>query len=159
MAEWEAANLERRAEYKQAWREANQEWIAAYTRTRRRTDPSFRLVDNMRSALRGALKGAYKPSRTMEAVGCTIAELWVWFEGQFKDGMTRENYGSVWHVDHYYPLAKADMTDTVQFRAVWNYRNLRPEFGVENKSKNATVYPEAQRLFDKLVAEFAAEIQ
>jgi hypothetical protein len=145
------------AAYYVANREHRNEYGKSYKRNRYRTDPSFRLISSMRAAVYRAIRGLSKSVRTMEAIGCTIDELWVWFESQFKDGMTRENYGSFWHVDHYFPLAKTDQADPVQFRASWNYRNLRPEYGPENCAKSDTVYPEAQALFDQLVEEFSGQ--
>jgi hypothetical protein len=76
---------------------------------------------------------------------------------QFTAGMTMENYGKVWHLDHIYPLSKADLTDRVQFLAAANWRNLRPMLGPENLEKSDTITPEGQDLFDQLCREFLQE--
>jgi hypothetical protein len=78
-------------------------------------------------------------------------------ESQFTAGMTMENYGKLWHLDHIYPLSKADLTDRVQFLAAANWRNLRPMLGPENVEKRDTITPEGQALFDLLCREFSHE--
>jgi hypothetical protein len=76
---------------------------------------------------------------------------------QFTAGMTMENYGTVWHLDHIYPLAKADIVgNPVHFLAAANWRNLQPMLGPDNWEKSDEVTPEAQALFDALCQEFLA---
>jgi hypothetical protein len=40
-----------------------------------------------------------------------------------------------WHVDHIRPCASFDLTDENQVRVCFNWRNLQPLNGTENKSK------------------------
>jgi len=74
----------------------------------------------------------------MELVGCSIYFLRTHLEGQFKPGMTWENYGTVWHVDHITPLSsfgKAIGRSDVQ-RVAFNWTNLQPLFAKDNLTKN-----------------------
>ena len=41
-----------------------------------------------------------KTSKTFDLLGCNITQFIKHLESQFKPGMTWENYGKVWHVDH-----------------------------------------------------------
>lgn len=72
-------------------------------------------------------------------VGCSPDHLKTHLESQFKPGMTWENYGSAWHVDHIVPLAHFDLTDTIQREAAANWKNLQPLFAVDNLRKNDSV--------------------
>ena len=158
-AAWRAENREQiaaqQATYRAKTRQQKAKYLAEYARNRRRTDPDFRLRENLRCRLKMAIRSNAKTGSAVRDLGCSIAELWLHLESQFQPGMTRENYGTVWSIDHIYPLTKAHLSDRVQFLAVNNWRNLQPMFGPENFSKNDAVTPEAQRLFDELVREFS----
>jgi hypothetical protein len=77
-------------------------------------------------------RNTIKTSRTFELIGCTGAELAAHIEKQFKRGMTWENYGSNWHVDHITPLSYFDMSNPDDQRRAWNWQNLRPLPAIQN---------------------------
>lgn len=83
------------------------------------------------------LKGAYKPGKTRELIGCTVRELKEHLEAQFTDGMTWDNYGRYgWHIDHIRPCASFDLSDPEQVRQCFHYTNLQPLWGVDNMRKS-----------------------
>ena len=88
----------------------------------------------LRHRLRMALKGNFKAGSAVRDLGCTIQELKVHLEKLFKPGMTWENYGE-WHIDHKYPLSKADLTDREQLLKVCHYTNLQPLWKLDNLKK------------------------
>jgi len=51
---------------------------------RKRTDPDFKIKENLRTRLYQALDGEVKSARTMELIGCTTNKLWNHLELQFK---------------------------------------------------------------------------
>ena len=55
---------------------------------------------------------------------------------QFREGMTLENHGPVWHIDHIRPCASFDLTDKAQAAACFHYSNLQPLFAEENLAKS-----------------------
>lgn len=119
-----------------------------------------RLKLRLRLRLNKAIRS--KTSRNGSAVrdlGCSIEELWVHLESRFQPGMTRQNIGKAWVIDHIYPLAKAKLTDRVEFLAVNNWKNLQPLTADQNNDKSDYVSPEAQALFDRLKVEFAGARQ
>jgi len=77
-------------------------------------------------------RNTIKTSRTFELIGCTGAELAAHIEKQFKRGMSWENYGSKWHVDHITPLSYFDMSNPDDQRRAWNWQNLRPLWALQN---------------------------
>ena len=54
---------------------------------------------------------------------------------QFEEGMTWENYGTLWHIDHVEPLRCFDLTDREQFLEAANWMNLRPLWAEDNLKK------------------------
>jgi len=136
-AAWRAANPEKVKAVKAAWDRANSENRKAYRHRRLRENPMVRALENLRSRVNQALRGKLKSSRTLQLLGCEIPELKSWLGGWFSEGMTWENYGSVWHVDHNRPCASFDLTKAEEQRRCFSYLNLRPLFAKDNISKGA----------------------
>jgi hypothetical protein len=135
------------------------ESVRKWAANARKSNPDFKLRCDLRIRLNRAVKGGYKQGSAVRDMGCTIAEFWAHMEPQFQPGMTRENMGKAWEIDHIYPLSKADLTGSrTEFLAANNWRNLQPLTPPQNNAKGDTVTPEAQVLFDQLKAEFAREI-
>jgi hypothetical protein len=99
-----------------------------------RESPKLRLESAIRARVMMSMKrrGTNKDGRTFELIGCTGAELAAHIEKQFKRGMTWENYGSNWHVDHITPLSYFDMSNADEQRRAWNWQNLRPLPAIQN---------------------------
>ena len=51
----------------------------------------------MRARLSKALKGKSKSQTTRQLIGVDFEIFTKWIEFQFEEGMTMENYGSIWH--------------------------------------------------------------
>jgi hypothetical protein len=158
-AEYRAANRDRMTAYQAEYRAANRDTVRAYQseyeRTRRRTDPWFRMCKNLRGRQCQFWKGTLRSASMVREIGCDRDFFLRHIASQFTAGMTIENHGKVWHLDHIYPLAWVDKDDPAQVRAAFNWRNLQPMLGPENLEKSDAVTPEAQRLFDELVREFS----
>lgn len=82
-----------------------------------------------------ALAGRTKSSGTKKLIGCPIEILILHLESQFIEGMSWENYGPVWHVDHIKPCSNFDLSNPEQQRACFNYSNLQPLFAADNLQK------------------------
>lgn len=166
---WRSRHPERSKASKQRWREQSKEQRRKYKRhydRNARKDPVVRLVSNIRSVLASALIRAKRRGQEivttggMRYVGCTVEELVIHLEDQFVEGMTWENHGlEGWHVDHIFPLSKADLTDPAQLRAAFDWRNLRPAWAAENIEKSDKILPEAEEAFWLRVQEFRKDSQ
>ena len=136
--EYRAANRERARSWDKKYRDGNKAKINDKLRERRRNDPFRRLRDAIRGSIRAYL-GSKKTRRsaTFEIVGCTPDFLRGHLEKQFKDGMTWENYGPYWHVDHRIPLASGNSPEEIMGLSHWT--NLQPLTAFENISKGAKI--------------------
>lgn len=128
-------NREKTRAWNKKYRDANKDKIMSKLRERRRNDPFLRLRDAIRGSIRAYL-GSKKTRRgsTFEIVGCTPDFLRGHLEKQFKPGMTWENYGSHWHVDHRIPLASGNSADEIKGLSHWT--NLQPLEALENIIKS-----------------------
>ena len=124
----------------------NREKIAiqqkGYKRKQMKTNPIFRLGSLLRRRLLHAIRGNYKSGSAVQDLGCTIPELKFYLEGQFKDGMTWDNWTRVdlnemaWNIDHKIPLVFFDLTDREQLLKAVHYTNLQPMWAKENLRKH-----------------------
>ena len=109
-----------------------------YIKNRLKTDPLFRMVQNLRRRLHHALKSqvAKKSIKTLDEIGCTPEFLRNHLESQFKEGMTWDNHGiRGWHVDHIKPCIAFDLNNPEEQKIVNHYTNLQPLWWYENLSK------------------------
>ena len=136
--EYRAANRERARSWDKKYRDGNKVKINDILRERRRNDPMLRLKDAIRGSIRAYL-GSKKTRRsaTCAIVGCTPDVLRGHVERQLKDGMTWENYGPYWHVDHRIPLASGNSPEEIMGLSHWT--NLQPLTAFENISKGAKI--------------------
>lgn len=130
----------RATEYRRANLGKVKDFNARYYVRRRNTDPSFKIVTNLRNRINGLLRKAQaqKSGRTITLIGCTAADLKTHLEAQFLPGMTWENHGK-WHIDHIKPCASFDLTDPEQQRTCFHYTNLQPLWAADNIRKGARI--------------------
>jgi hypothetical protein len=156
--QWRAENPEQEAETRQKYVEENRDKLNEYHRKwkkeKRRNDPLYKLVSNVRGRIRyelnTLLKGK-KTKRTCEYLGCQIDELKPHLEYKFTGEMSWENYGSLWHIDHIIPCAAWNLQDEFENMCCWNYRNLQPLLSHENQSKKDKYDPEHKRAYVDLM--------
>lgn len=115
--------------------------INSKERELRANNPLYRLKENTRRRIREGFEfsGHKKGNQSEKILGCTYAELKIWLQGKFKKGMSWENYGSVWHIDHKIPLSTAKTEADVIL--LCHYRNLQPLFAKENIDKKDKILP------------------
>lgn len=141
--QWRKDHPEQEAQARKAYIEKNKKEINKYhslwKAKKRETDIYYKLKENtsrrIRYELNTLLKGK-KTKRTTAYIGCTIDALKTHLEKQFTDGITWENYGSIWHIDHIIPCATWNLADEFENNCCWNYRNLQPMLASVNQSKH-----------------------
>jgi hypothetical protein len=97
-------------------------WLAMHLRLRAGISQALRRTGGVR-----------KPSRTMDIIGCSHAQLKEHIEKQFLRGMTWENRDQ-WHIDHITPISKATCEQDVL--ALYHFTNLRPMWAADNIRKS-----------------------
>lgn len=75
-------------------------------------------------------------NRTTEMLGCSIQEMKNHLQKQFARGMTWENHGTHWHVDHIIPLCEFDFSNPIQAALATHYTNLQPLWARDNLMKS-----------------------
>ena len=100
-------------------------------------DPAGHLASVVSCRVRKALKNN-KEMRSTVYLGCSIDALKKHIENQFVEGMSWENYGSEWHIDHKIPLkyhqdGKPPTLEKVGKRL--HYLNTQPMWASENIAK------------------------
>ena len=137
-------NPERVRESVIKYRTENPEKIKRFRRKwkkhKRETDPNWKLTENMRSAMHGALKGKQKSAPTMKIIGCTAEGLFKHLKScaSWEPWMTRKKYGvGGWDVDHIIAISKLDKNCPLQFVLCWDKSNLQPMEHIANIKKGA----------------------
>jgi hypothetical protein len=135
-------NKERVLGYGRMWRKENIEKTRAIGRKaarKRLSTVKGRVHNAMACRIREALKGD-KSGRSWESlVGYTVGQLRKHLGKQFKNGMTWENYGSYWQIDHKIPVAAFNFNSPgdIDFQRCWALSNLQPLESTTNRSKGA----------------------
>ncbi len=128
---------ERRKQYYQQNKKIHNAQCIKRKREKRKTNPTFRMIESLRTRQRQAIHGQNKSASTQNLLGCTYEQARQHLENQFTDGMSWDNYGlNGWHIDHIIPCASFDMTDPKQQRQCFHYTNLQPLWAEDNLRKS-----------------------
>jgi Prasinovirus endonuclease VII len=130
---WRERHPERMKAARTAWEQKNPGRQSA----RLKAEPSFKIARNLRNRLWCVLKGLDKSASTLRLLGMDLKEFRIYIQGQFRSGMTWENYGPVWHLDHVVPCAKFNLSDAEQQKICFRWDNLQPLFAEENLRKSS----------------------
>lgn len=96
-------------------------------------------------------KGLGKQKHTQEYIGCDYNFLMKWIAFNLQEGMTLENRGAIWHIDHVIPISTFDIADD-RNHVCFHWVNLTPLTATENLAKgNRTQYEQVCAHFDNLV--------
>lgn len=116
--------------------EKNRQTRTKRAKRRYNEDPQHRLMHNVRKRISQGIRRGQKAGSAINDMGCTVIELMQHLETMFKPGMTWENYGKHWEVDHIIPLSTFDLTNREQFLKACNFINLQPLEANLNKEKS-----------------------
>ncbi len=121
-----------------------------------KTDSSFRLKISFQTLLnyhlrKSNIESKYTTSKLIQKkLGYSIEDLKNHLESNFKAGMTWENYGRFWQVDHIIPASwfKCKSHGDEEFKQCWRLENLKPEYASINfkKSNRYTENPQMRFL-------------
>lgn len=118
------------------WRKANPDKVREQKRREGATTHG-RVKRNQRERFRKFLKKKRTTGRLADWIGCEWKTLVVWLEDMFEPGMTWDNYGTMWHIDHVKPLKSFDLRDDKQVAEAWHVSNLQPLWAEDNIAKGS----------------------
>jgi hypothetical protein len=116
----------------------NPEYYNNYRKNRYNTDLKFKLRIILGNRLNEVLKKdkTYKDSNIVQLLDCSLEEVKLYLENQFKEGMSWVNHGSYWEVDHIIPCDSFNMQDVEQQKICFHYTNLQPLTITQNRKKS-----------------------
>ncbi len=104
---------------------------------------NYKISQNLRQRFRGVINIRFERASAMALLGCTVDECRDYLEGKFKRGMTWENYGTFWEIDHIFPCSKFDLTKESEQMICFHFTNLQPMRCGPNRSKlNKITHPQ-----------------
>lgn len=105
-------------------------------KVRQRSNPIFKLRENLRSRLARAVRSNQKAGSAVRDLGCSILQFKSHIEAQFRKGMDWSNWGlRGWHLDHIRPLSGFDLSKREELQAACHYTNIQPLWWFENMGK------------------------
>jgi len=126
--------LPKQRKYSKKYHEEHKQQYQANANERLKIDIDFKILRNLRNRIWTALKRNVKSAHTIELIGCSVKDLKIHLEKQFKPGMNWDNYGQ-WHIDHICPCYTFDLSLSEQQLKCFNYSNLRPLWALDNQSR------------------------
>jgi len=136
---WRKENPEKIKIHQKKFHTAHKKERNEYQKKRRKNDPILRLNHSMKVVIRQSLKGNKNGHHWESLVNYDTQQLKEHLEGQFKDGMTWQNYGKDgWVIDHRIPISLFNIKGIKSkgFKACWKLENLHPMWEKENKEKS-----------------------
>lgn len=76
------------------------------------------------------------PKSSQILLGCSREHFLRHIKSLMREGMTMENYGPVWHLDHVVACKHFDLADSEQRLRCFHWTNYQPLFARENKVKS-----------------------
>ena len=130
------------------WQNENKSRLTNYRRNRmkaqRETNPYYKLRMSFGHLVSESLKRYARdkiPTKKNQGwsklVGYTVKELMNRLESQFQEGMTWDNYGTYWDIDHKTPISWFKDKPEQFFKKGYSLENLQPMVKKENQKKNA----------------------
>lgn len=132
---WIQKNYGSEAEYMRQRRPQIREWERGYKKKKYHSDPIFKLKVWARNAVNKILRPGTKFGRSLEYLGCSPEEYKQHLESKFLFGMTWDNHGTVWHIDHIRPIASFDLSKESDIRTCCHFSNHQPLFAKDNLQK------------------------
>jgi len=128
-------NQEKIKNTKGIYRATHKEQRNKKEKTKRDTNPNYRLMVNLRNRLRSALKRDTKSGPTLKLLGCTIDKFKKYLESKFDSNMNWDNYGTYWEIDHILPCRAFNLKNQVEQERCFHFSNLQPMSATENSAK------------------------
>jgi len=105
-----------------------------------RSDPAARIKKHIRNTVRRMVRlGGQRQHSSSVYLGCTPAKAREHISRLLKPGMTWDNYGEIWEIDHIHPLSSFNLTIEAEALQAAHYTNLKPLLISHNRSKHNSI--------------------
>lgn len=135
--QWYDSNRDAILEQKKIYLQSNKEQINASRAKRTKENINFKLALYLRCRINSAIKTNQKSGSAVRDLGCSIPFFKDYIESLFHGGMTWDNWGDVWELDHIKELWEFNLTDLIQFKEAVNYLNMQPLLIEDHRKKTA----------------------
>ena len=105
---------------------------------KRENDLNFRIGEVLRSKIHKMVKGSTTSYANL--IGCDHYWLKAWIEYRWQSGMSWENFGSYWQIDHILPITAFDFSKSRDQKTCFHWTNLQPLSSQENRSKSNKLF-------------------
>lgn len=141
--QYREANKDRIKKYREEYNKNNRDKINEYFNNRKKSDPLFKLSNNIRNLIRVSLKskGFKKNTKSEQILGCSFEEFKKHIESQWEPWMNWDNYGNwngtptepntAWDIDHITPKSNG-LTESEVIK-LNHYTNLQPMCSYYNR--------------------------
>lgn len=126
------------------WQKMNPHKVAETRKriyNRIKSDPNKMMRRRLRQRIAKAIKlqrrWNYEKGSVVRYLGCTAQQAVVYLEQKFDRGMTWDNYGTHWHIDHVIPISSYDLSKEEDRLKAFHYTNLQPLSAKKNMRKGA----------------------
>lgn len=134
--------IEYRNKYKKKYgRDYINKKYRSYLKKRKATDINYRIRMKLEKSMYSFLKSRRFSATSKKLLGCSIPEFKQYMSKKFRDGMSWDNHGKLWEIDHIFPLSKFDLADEYQRKIAFNFNNMQPLLRTENREKSDKVFP------------------
>ncbi len=109
------------------------------SRIRWKNNLDYRIKGKLRNHVNRMIRMARQKKsgrRTTMFLGVSMAIAKQKIESRFRDGMTWENHGELWEIDHIVPLSYFDLANEYQLLMANHISNLQPLLKKENRKKS-----------------------
>jgi hypothetical protein len=96
---------------------------------------AYKITNVLRSRMITAIKKGYRTGSAVGDLGCSISEFRDYIANIFQPGMTWDNWGKIWHLDHKKALSSFDLSDRQQFLEAIHFTNFQPLFISDHRAK------------------------
>jgi len=127
---WYLNNLEKAKFQNIEWIGNNRDKYNIHHNKRYKNDLIYKLKKILRAKLNSSLKSqkTNKNNSSIILLGCTIEELKLHLEQQFKPEMNWSNHGEIWEIDHIKACDNYNLTQLEEQKECFHYSNLQPLF-------------------------------
>ena len=132
--QWEAFDDERKIVRKLENVGSRKGWSAWFG------ESNYKIATRMRTRFYNVFKQNIKSQAMLRLLGVgSVEDVWLHFERQFRDGMTRDNYGAHWEVDHIRPCDSFDLSTPYGISKCFHISNMQPLEVSLNRRKSCSI--------------------